>query len=235
MISPFAYLAFEHLPQALEGCSYEVQYRPVLFAGLLGHWGQKGPAEIEPKRQWTFRHIAWLSHTLQVPIDTPAPHPFNPLPLLRLALACATPGDMPNRRVVEALMRHVWRGGADADDPHRLRALAGQLAPVRDPAGDDVKKELRALQRRGPAARRVRRADDRRRRPLVLGHRRAADGACRVARRCLVPRPGLGRRCGASGRASRADPSTMSEGSRCRDARRQRRAAPAMNASNRAS
>jgi 2-hydroxychromene-2-carboxylate isomerase len=117
----------------------------VLFAGLLGHWGQKGPAEVEPKRQWTFRHIAWLSHTLQIPIDTPASHPFNPLPLLRLALACAQPGDVPNRRVVEALMRHVWRGGADASDPQRLRALAEALAPQRDPGGDDVKKELRAL------------------------------------------------------------------------------------------
>ncbi|HEX6721904.1 MAG TPA: 2-hydroxychromene-2-carboxylate isomerase [Burkholderiaceae bacterium] len=145
VISPFAYLAFEHLPQALEGCSYEVQYRPLLFAGLLGHWGQKGPAEIEPKRQWTFRHIAWLSHSLGIPIDTPASHPFNPLPLLRLALACAQPGDGPNRRVVEALMRHVWRGGGPAGDPDRLRALAQQLAPLRDPNGDDVKKELRAL------------------------------------------------------------------------------------------
>ena len=47
-ISPFAYLAFEQLPQALEGCSYAVNYRPVLLAGLLAHWGQKGPAEIEP-------------------------------------------------------------------------------------------------------------------------------------------------------------------------------------------
>ncbi len=145
VISPFAYLAFEHLPQALQGCSYEVQYRPVLFAGLLGHWGQKGPAEIEPKRQWTFRHIAWLSHTLQIPIDTPASHPFNPLPLLRLALACAQPGDLPNRRVVEMVMRHVWRGGAEAGDSQRLRVLAEALVPVRDPNGADVKKELRAL------------------------------------------------------------------------------------------
>jgi 2-hydroxychromene-2-carboxylate isomerase len=143
VISPFAYLAFEHLPQALEGCSYEVQYRPVLFAGLLGHWGQKGPAEIAPKRTWTFRHIAWLSHTLQIPIDTPATHPFNPLPLLRLALASSEAGGTPNRHVVEALMRHVWRGGADATDAVRLRALAAALAPRRDPAGDDVKAELR--------------------------------------------------------------------------------------------
>jgi 2-hydroxychromene-2-carboxylate isomerase len=146
VISPFAYLAFEQLPQALVGCSYEVQYRPVLFAGLLGHWGQKGPAEIAPKRAWTFRHIAWLSHTLNIPIQTPATHPFNPLPLLRLALACASPGEMPNRRVVEALMHHVWRaGGADATDAQRLRALAGSLAPSRGPADDAVKSELRAL------------------------------------------------------------------------------------------
>ncbi|MBP6320444.1 MAG: DsbA family protein, partial [Rubrivivax sp.] len=53
VVSPFAYLAFERLPQVLQGCSYEVDYRPVLFAGLLQHWGQKGPAEIEPKRAWT--------------------------------------------------------------------------------------------------------------------------------------------------------------------------------------
>jgi 2-hydroxychromene-2-carboxylate isomerase len=144
VISPFAYLAFEHLPQALEGCSYEVQYRPVLFAGLLGHWGQKGPAEIAPKRAWTFRHIAWLSHTLGITTQTPATHPFNPLPLLRLALACSDAGDMPNRHVVETLMRHVWRGGADAGDAARLRALGETLAPRRDPSGDEVKAELRA-------------------------------------------------------------------------------------------
>ena len=60
-ISPFACLAFHRLPQALEGLSYEVAYRPLLFAGLLQHWGQKGPAEIEPKRAWTFRHVAWLA------------------------------------------------------------------------------------------------------------------------------------------------------------------------------
>ena len=60
-ISPFAYLAFERLPEALEGCSYAVEYRPLLFAGLLGHWGQKGPAEIGPKRVYTFKHAVRLA------------------------------------------------------------------------------------------------------------------------------------------------------------------------------
>ena len=140
-ISPFAYLAFERLPQALEGCSYSVEYRPLLFAGLLAHWGQKGPAEIEPKRAWTFRHVHWLAHEYGIALDTPAVHPFNPLPLLRLALAHSEHG--PNRRVVEALMRFVWVGGGDASDPARIAALAQTLAPLRDPSSPQVKAELR--------------------------------------------------------------------------------------------
>ncbi|HOM14984.1 MAG TPA: DsbA family protein, partial [Rubrivivax sp.] len=88
-ISPYACLAFEQLPQALQGCSYAVDYRPVLFAGLLGHWGQLGPAEIEPKRAWTFRQVAWHAHRLGIALDVPAQHPFNPLAPLRLGLASA--------------------------------------------------------------------------------------------------------------------------------------------------
>ncbi len=143
-ISPYACLAFEHLPQALEGCSYVVEYRPVLFAGLLGHWGQLGPAEIEPKRAWTFRQAAWHAHRLGIELQVPAQHPFNPLALLRLGLASAPPAGVPNRRVVELLMRHAWRGGADVNDAARLQALQDAVAPQRDPAGDVVKAELRA-------------------------------------------------------------------------------------------
>ena len=43
-ISPFSYIALHRLRE-LPG-DIAVNYRPVLFAGLLGHWGQKGPAEI---------------------------------------------------------------------------------------------------------------------------------------------------------------------------------------------
>jgi 2-hydroxychromene-2-carboxylate isomerase len=140
VVSPYAYLAFERLPQVLQGCSYEVEYRPVLFAGLLQHWGHKGPAEIEPKRAWTFRHVHWLAAQHGITLHTPAVHPFNPLPLLRLALACG-----PNRRVVEAVFRHAWVGGRDAQDPQRLAEITTRLAPARDPAGDEVKSELRRL------------------------------------------------------------------------------------------
>lgn len=143
-ISPYAWLAFERLPQALEGLSYSVDYQPLLFAGLLQAWGQKGPAEIEPKRAWTFRQVAWLAHQHGVTLDVPAQHPFNPLALLRLLLACAPAGGTPSRHACETVLRHVWVGGADANDPARLAALQAGLAPRRDPAGSEVKDELKA-------------------------------------------------------------------------------------------
>ena len=143
VISPYAYLAFEQLPRTLQGLSYEVAYRPVLFAGLLKHHGQLGPAEIAGKRDWTYRQVTWLGHHHGIPLEMPAAHPFNPLPLLRLALACGHDGRI-NRYVAETVFRHVWRGGADASDAARLEALRVTLAPARDPNGDAVKAELKA-------------------------------------------------------------------------------------------
>jgi 2-hydroxychromene-2-carboxylate isomerase len=146
-ISPYAALGFEALPEALAGHSVEVTYRPILFAALLQALGQKGPAEIEAKRRWTFRQVAWLAHSQGVVLDPPAQHPFNPLPLLRLAWACAAPagepGDTPGR-VVEQLFHHVWRGaGADANDAGRLATLRERLAPQQDPSSDAIKQRLR--------------------------------------------------------------------------------------------
>ena len=142
-ISPYAYLAFEQLPRTLQGLGYSVDYQPLLFAGLLKHHGQLGPAEIQPKRDWTYRQVLWLAQSNGIALQMPAQHPFNPLPLLRLALACGRDGKV-NRYVAETIFRHVWRGGADAADPARLEALTQSLAPARDPAGDEVKAELKA-------------------------------------------------------------------------------------------
>lgn len=142
-ISPYAYLAFEELPRALEGLSYAVEYRPVLFAAFLKKHGQLGPAEIAPKRDWTYRQVLWNAHAHGIPMDLPAAHPFNPLGLLRLAVACGSDGHI-NRYVAETVFRHAWRGGADAADPARLEALRAQLQPARDPASEEVKAELKA-------------------------------------------------------------------------------------------
>lgn len=146
-ISPYAYLAFEQLPKALEGLSYEVAYKPVLFAALLKHHGQLGPAEIPGKREWTYRQALWHAQTAGLPMQMPSAHPFNPLGLLRLATACG-----PNRFVCETLFRHAWRGGADAADAGRLQVVQQQLAPQRDPNSQEVKDALKAATEEAIAA-----------------------------------------------------------------------------------
>ena len=153
-ISPYAYLAFERLPEALMGHSVNLRYRPVLFAALLQAHGQLGPAEIAGKRDWTYRQAGWLAHHHGVPLEAPAAHPFNPLPLLRLGLACArpeAPGET-SRYVTEQLFHHVWRGGQNAMDPARLATLQASLKEhmaLRGrewlaPDSDEVKQRLRS-------------------------------------------------------------------------------------------
>ena len=139
-ISPYAYLQFKHfhkLPADLK-----VTLKPVLFAGLLGHWEHKGPAEIPAKRVQTYRYSHWLAKKLGVPFKTPPAHPFNPLKILRLA--CALDGD---HAVVEAVFNFVWGTGGDVNDDAALAKLAARFG-VTDLAAvigrDEVKESLRA-------------------------------------------------------------------------------------------
>ncbi len=119
-VSPYAYLqleSFDRLPDGLE-----VRAVPVLFAGLLGHWETKGPAEIPAKRRQTYRYCHWLAGKRAVPFKVPPRHPFNPLALLRLAVALE--GEL---GAVRAMFRHVWGEGKDGQDPEALHALAASL------------------------------------------------------------------------------------------------------------
>jgi 2-hydroxychromene-2-carboxylate isomerase len=148
-ISPYAYLAFEQLPQALEGLSYSVSYQPILFAGLLKTHGQLGPAEIAPKREWTYRQVLWQAKTLGIEFQMPAVHPFNPLGLLRLATACAseeghTNRVHTNRFVTQQIFNHVWHGGADASSNERLETLTQALASNIKTDSDTAKARLKA-------------------------------------------------------------------------------------------
>jgi 2-hydroxychromene-2-carboxylate isomerase len=117
-VSPYAYIALHRLEQR----TLPLVYKPVLLAGLLNHWGQKGPAEVAPKRRWTYRWCTWWARELGIPFRFPAEHPFNPLSHLRLALACDShPGAV--KRIFEA----IWISGGNATDPERFAALSNEF------------------------------------------------------------------------------------------------------------
>jgi 2-hydroxychromene-2-carboxylate isomerase len=138
-VSPFAYLQSEQLASLAPRVS--IRYRPVLFAALLGAHGHKGPAEIPAKRAFTYRFCLWQAKRLGIALRFPPEHPFNPLPLLRLALACdCAPA------AVHRIFRFVWRDGRMPDLPIEWAELAAELG-VRDAqarvASAEVKEALR--------------------------------------------------------------------------------------------
>lgn len=108
-VSPYSYLAFKRLGELPE--DVEVELKPVLFAGLLQHFGQKGPAEIDAKRRWTYRWCTWWAQEHGIAFRFPASHPFNPLHHLRLALAAS-----PSRENVGRIFDALWTTGAEASD-----------------------------------------------------------------------------------------------------------------------
>ncbi|MGH8285868.1 MAG: DsbA family protein, partial [Steroidobacteraceae bacterium] len=116
-ISPYAYLQMVRLPQLHELC--ELELRPILFAALLNHWGQLGPAEIAPKRLFTYTQVRWLARRDGIALTMPEAHPFNPLKLLRLCIHLG--GSYP---VVRRLFEFVWRDGRIPENSAAWSALA---------------------------------------------------------------------------------------------------------------
>lgn len=139
-ISPYSYLqhaVLHRLPDDLE-----VTMVPVLFAGLLGHWGHKGPAELPTKRVFTYRQCQWWANRNAVRFRFPPGHPFNPIKVLRLAIALGSePGP------IDTIFRFIWVDGRDpnADWPD-LAAALGITAEDADARIQDqaVKDALRA-------------------------------------------------------------------------------------------
>jgi 2-hydroxychromene-2-carboxylate isomerase len=119
-ISPFAYLQlgkFQDLPVDLE-----IALKPVVFSSLLSHWGNVGPAEIPPKRQFVYRFFKWQANQRGMPFTMPRMHPFNPLPPLRLALLGGSSAE-----VVRRIFHFIYGEGRNLDDESSINALGASL------------------------------------------------------------------------------------------------------------
>jgi 2-hydroxychromene-2-carboxylate isomerase len=99
----------------------DVQPVPVLFAGLLGAHGHKGPAEIPAKRLYVVRDTLRIARKLGVPLSPPPTHPFNSLLALRVA---SIPTDMVTaQKLVDVLFRATWAGGGGVEDANAVKRV----------------------------------------------------------------------------------------------------------------
>lgn len=119
-LSPFPYLQAGRFSEFPDGVA--IRPRPILFAALLKHWGNKAPAEIPPKKQFLFRHALWLANRRGIPFRPPSRHPFNPLRPLRLAIALGA-----DIEVTEQILHFIWGEGRDTESEENWRDLAGRF------------------------------------------------------------------------------------------------------------
>jgi 2-hydroxychromene-2-carboxylate isomerase len=133
-VSPYAWLAERKLRDLPLSALAEVQYVPVLFAGILNAHGTKGPAEIPAKRNYVFRDVLRLATIEGLNPSFPRSHPFNPLAALRFATAV----DVPHRPAfVAEVFDLIWNQGQDAND---LSVLSGAAEKLNLPAEHLIQK-----------------------------------------------------------------------------------------------
>jgi 2-hydroxychromene-2-carboxylate isomerase len=123
VISPYAYLGWSRVHAVAARHGRHVVPVPVLFAALLDAHGQKGPAEIAPKRIYTFKHVVRIAADHGIVLLPPKSHPFNPL--LGLRIAALPMSDEERRRTIDAVFAAVWAGGPGVEDPVALAAWLG--------------------------------------------------------------------------------------------------------------
>jgi 2-hydroxychromene-2-carboxylate isomerase len=121
VVSPYAYLLDAVLRK--EGFPLAIRLHPVLFAGLLEAHGNKGPAEINAKREFTYQFCTWTAQLRGIPFVMPSSHPFNPLKYLRLIIALRS-----TRDVASMVLDALWTTGCDPEDPATWRSVVEQLA-----------------------------------------------------------------------------------------------------------
>ncbi len=120
LVSPFSYLAL----RAVEALAARraVTFRPVLLGVLLSHWKITGPAEIGPKRLFTYRQVQFTAERAGLAFRFPPRHPFRSLDAMRLLVAL---GAAP--KATRTAFDFVWAEGRDPSLPDELDALGARL------------------------------------------------------------------------------------------------------------
>ena len=138
ILSPFARVQLAMMDELPD--TVTVRPVPTLLGAVLKHWGQRGPAEIAPKRVHTYRLVTWLAQKHGLELAFPPRHPFNPLPTMRMLAGMEAGLD-----AVRAAFGHVWDEGNAPDDEAGVAAFAAALGA--DPAlaaAESSKSTLRA-------------------------------------------------------------------------------------------
>ncbi|WP_236607293.1 2-hydroxychromene-2-carboxylate isomerase [Sandaracinus amylolyticus] len=145
-LSPYAYLAWSRIHDVAARAGREVEPVPVVFAGLLGAHGTRGPAEIDAKRRYLARDVLRIASAWDVPMAAPRALPFRSLGALRLA---SIDMDRATRRaLIDRVFAGAWARGEDVADPETLAVIAREVGLGADALARAESLEVKASLRR---------------------------------------------------------------------------------------
>lgn len=116
-LSPYSYVAWTWVRSQL----YEFDYIPVSMPGIIAAYDTKGPAQIEPKRNYLFKDLLRFTKMHNVPFTTPMHLPFNSLYALRLSLKNSA-GEK-QKDIIDAIYRAGWEHGLDIGSDDVLKTI----------------------------------------------------------------------------------------------------------------
>ena len=115
-LSPYSYLSWQWV--RTQQSNFKFDYYPVILAQVIHHYDTKGPAEIQPMRDYLFKHCLRLSTIQKIPFKTPEKLPFNSLYALRMSLVRGK--GISQFEVIDAIFQAGWGLGKDIGSPEVL-------------------------------------------------------------------------------------------------------------------
>lgn len=124
-ISPYAFLAWQKLPELAATHNLQLEPVPVFFGGMLKHHNLLGPAEIPVKRNWVYTDVLRAAAMEGLMMQFPPTHPFNPLYALRATVLVAQQAPDKLDVVITDLFAAAWQASHDLS---LWKTVAGVLA-----------------------------------------------------------------------------------------------------------
>lgn len=116
-LSPYAYVAWTWVRSQ----SYDFVFHPISIPSLVSHYDAKGPAQINPKRNYLFKDLLRYTALNNVPFNPPKNSAFNSLHALRLSLKSVAKDRQ--KEVIDAIFKAAWEKGMDIGSDDVLKEV----------------------------------------------------------------------------------------------------------------
>lgn len=116
-LSPYSYVAWTWVRSK----PFDFVFMPVSMPAIIAAHDTKGPAQIEPKRNYLFKDLLRFTKLNNIPFETPKQLPFNSLYALRLSLK-GTAGAQ-QKEIIDTIFRAGWEHGLDIGSDDVLKEV----------------------------------------------------------------------------------------------------------------